>query len=222
VRFAGGIAGAAVVAVWLTVTTTLSAAPVQASVTSASCPPGRGVSVVIEFNGLDHEDVQACAESEGGESAARLLRDAGLALTSVQRQPGFVCRVSGLPEQDPCVNTPPADAYWSLWWSDGSSDSWTYAATGVEGLQVPAGGSVALVWDGRQGDVAPATAPGARASGSRAAPRDASGAVRGSTEESQPHDRPLPVWVAPAAIGLLFAAAAVTAVVRRRRGAAGT
>jgi hypothetical protein len=32
----------------------------------------------------------------------------------------------------------------------------------------------------------------------------------------------MPVWVAPSAIGLLFAAAAVTAVVRRRRGAAGT
>jgi hypothetical protein len=180
------------------------------------------VSVVIEFNGLDHEDAKACAEGEGGESAARLFRDVGLALTSVQRQPGFVCRVSGLPEQDPCVNTPPADAYWSLWWSDGSSDSWSYAATGVDGLEVPDGGSVALVWDGRPGEVTPVTPPGARASSARGAPLDASSAVRGSTDESRPHDRRLPVWVAPAAIGLLFAAAAATAVVRRRRGSVGT
>jgi hypothetical protein len=32
----------------------------------------------------------------------------------------------------------------------------------------------------------------------------------------------MPAWVAPIAIGLLFAAAAATAVVRRRRGSAGT
>lgn len=201
---------------------TFVVAPVQAAATSAVCPPGRGVSVVVEFNALDHDDAKACAEDGGGESAARILRDAGLALTSVQRQPGFVCRVAGLPEQDPCVNTPPADAYWSLWWSDGSSGSWTYAATGVDGLQVPDGGSVAFVWDGHQGDVAPATPPGARASGARSAPLDASSPVRGSTDESRQHDRGLPPWVAPSVIGLLFAAAAATAVVRRRRGSAGT
>jgi hypothetical protein len=140
----------------------------------------------------------------------------------VQRQPGFVCRVSGLPEQDPCVNTPPADAYWSLWWSDGTSDSWTYAATGVDGLEIPDGGSVALVWDGRQGDVAPVTPPGAPASGAHASRTDASSAPREPPEQSRPHERRLPVWVAPSAIALLFAAAAATAVVRRRRGAAGT
>ena len=32
---------------------------------------------------------------------------------------GYVCRVSGKPADDPCVNTPPADAYWGLFWSDG-------------------------------------------------------------------------------------------------------
>jgi hypothetical protein len=32
----------------------------------------------------------------------------------------------------------------------------------------------------------------------------------------------MPPWVTPSAIGLLFAAAAATAVVRRRRGSAGT
>ena len=54
----------------------------------------------------------------------------GFSLTYVQRQPGFVCRINGAPASDPCVNTPPADAYWGLWWSDGKSGSWTYSSVG--------------------------------------------------------------------------------------------
>jgi hypothetical protein len=198
-------------AVAVAATAALPAAPAAASV--ASCAPGHGVTVVVEFNQLGGDDVHVCDETGGGRTATRLLEDSGLSLTYVQRQPGFVCRVSGVPAQDPCVNTPPDDAYWSLWWSDGSSDTWRYATTGVDSLQVPEGGSVALAWDGDQGDVTPVTSPGAAGATPRA---DSSS---GSTSDRAPHeDGGLPAWVAPSAIGLLLAAAAGTAVVRRRRG----
>ena len=48
--------------------------------------------------------------------------------------------------QDPCVNTSPDNAYWGLFWSNGTSGKWTYATTGVSGLSVPKGGFVAFSW----------------------------------------------------------------------------
>jgi len=181
---------------------------------AATCSGASGVSLVVEFNQLGGHDVRRCDAGGGGRTAARLLEDEGLPLTYVQRQPGFVCRVAGAPAQDPCVNTLPDDAYWSLWWSDGSTDSWTYATTGVDSLTVPDGGSVALAWDGKAGDVTPAAAPRAGASTTPARPA-------ASQRATDPADGGLPGWVAPAAFGLLLAAAAGTAVVRRRRGTSG-
>ncbi len=70
-----------------------------------------------------------------------------------------MCRVDGTPSSDPCVNTPPSDAYWSLWWSDGKSGTWSYSSAGVASLKVPAGGYVALSWQGAGGRAAPRTAP---------------------------------------------------------------
>ena len=91
----------------------------------------------------------------GGRTADRLLKDTGHALTYLQRFPAFVCRIDGVPADDPCVNTPPADAYWGLWWSDGESGKWSYSSLAAGSLTVPAGGYVAMVWDGSSGDVRP-------------------------------------------------------------------
>ena len=55
----------------------------------------------------------------------------GVTLGYATRQPGFVCRVNGAPASDPCVNASPANAYWGLWWADGSQASWTYSSYGV-------------------------------------------------------------------------------------------
>jgi hypothetical protein len=113
------------------------------------------VTVVVEFHELGRGSAQSCVADGGGRAAARLLKDAGYALDYVQRFPGFVCRIDGVPADDPCVNTPPADAYWGLWWSDGTTGKWTYSSLGAASLTVPAGGYVAMVWDGSAGTVAP-------------------------------------------------------------------
>ena len=123
----------------------MGAAPAEAAV----CADAGGVSVVVDFRELGGGVSTSCDADGGGKSAATLFLDAGFALTYVQRQPGFVCRIDGIPTSDPCVATPPASAYWGLYWSNGTSGSWSYSSLGVGSLTVPAGGSVAFAWQGQ-------------------------------------------------------------------------
>jgi hypothetical protein len=177
------------------------------------CGAGAGVTVVADFHGLGHPDVRSCDERGAGSTAAQLFRTAGLALTDVQRQPGFVCRVDGLPADDPCVNTPPASAYWSLWWSDATTEEWTYATVSAGSLEVPEGGSVALVWDDVAADLTPSVPPGTPAASATETAESSP-----TSGPAEPDDGGLPAWVGPAAIGLVLAGAGAMAVVRRRRG----
>lgn len=126
--------------------------------TAATCTDAGGVSVVVDFRELGGGLQTTCDPSGGGRSAAALLTGNGYPITYAQRQPGFVCRVAGVPTTDPCVNTSPANAYWGLYWSNGTSGSWFYSTLGATSLTVPAGGSVAFAWQGAsQG--APGVAP---------------------------------------------------------------
>lgn len=126
---------------------------------AATCSTAKGVSVVVDFHQLGGGVQTSCDLHGSGRTAATQLTDVGHSLTYVQRQPGFVCRVDGTPSSDPCVNTPPSDAYWSVWWSDGKSGTWSYSSSGVGSLKVPAGGYVALSWQGGTGRATPRTAP---------------------------------------------------------------
>ncbi|MGL5826884.1 MAG: hypothetical protein ACRCYU_19050 [Nocardioides sp.] len=130
---------------------------------AAGCPGATGVTVVVDYHQLGGGAVTGCASAGGGKTASSVFPAAGFPLTYVARSPGFVCRVSGKPAADPCVNTPPATAYWSLWWSDGKSGSWTYSTLGVGSLRVPTGGYVAFSWQGQAGKAAPGIAPTKRA-----------------------------------------------------------
>ena len=129
--------------------------PAQAS----TCSTGSGVSVVVDFHQLGGGVQTFCDAGGAGENAATQFEDAGHTLTYVQGEP-FVCEVDGAPATQ-CVRTPPANAYWSLWWSDGKSGTWKYSSTGVTSLEVPDGGSVALSWQGQSSQAKPrATPPG--------------------------------------------------------------
>ncbi len=150
---------------------------------AGTCSSASGVSVVVDFQGLGGGVETACVAGGGGTSAASLFPAAGFGLTPVQRQPGFVCRVSGKPASDPCVNTPPADAYWGLWWSDGTSGSWTYATEGVGSLQVPDGGYVGFSWNGGT-RVAPGVAPAKHQVAPSPTPRPTKTPTSGPTKPS--------------------------------------
>ncbi|MBA2953651.1 hypothetical protein GON03_04935 [Nocardioides sp. MAH-18] len=120
----------------------------SAPAAAAGCGSAEGVTVVVDFKQLGGGVQSVCLPDGGDRYAAELFGDAGFPLTYVQRQPDFVCRVSGLPTpgQDPCVATPPANAYWSLWWTDEDGGDWTYSSLNAGGLRVPDGGYLAFSW----------------------------------------------------------------------------
>ncbi|MRK00305.1 hypothetical protein GEV27_02100 [Aeromicrobium sp. S22] len=139
---------------------------------AAACPQGAGVTVVVGSS--------VSCDANGGGTAASNFGDAGHALTYVQRQPGAVCKVDGAPSDAGCVNMPPATAYWGLFWSDGTSGSWTYASQGVGSLSVPAGGWVAFVFQNGDGKTYPGVKPLGRAPSTPAKPPVSGGGSTGS------------------------------------------
>jgi hypothetical protein len=126
---------------------------------AATCGTAHGVTVVVDFHQLGGGVQTACDPGGGGSHASTQLTDVGHVLTYAQRQPGFVCRVDGSPSSDPCINTSPADAYWSLWWSDGKSGQWSFSSLGAGSLSVPEGGYVALSWQGGTSRAVPRVTP---------------------------------------------------------------
>lgn len=141
------VLGAAALAATLAATTVVvgvGLAPAPAS--AAACSGASGVTVVVDPDALGGGVRAGCDPRGAGRPASQVVPAAGFPLTYVQRQPGFVCRVSGAPQSDPCVDTPPADAYWGLFWSDGRSGEWVYSSVGVGSLEVPDGGYVAFAW----------------------------------------------------------------------------
>lgn len=163
------------------------AVPVGAQPASAAtCAAGSGVSVVVDPNSLGGSVATSCVADGGGDTASSLFAAAGHALTYAQRQPGFVCRVDGAPADDPCVNASPADRFWSLWWSDGESGTWTYSTQGVTALKIPEGGSVAFSFDDVDGEARPSATPpqGSAPSPSPTAGSGGSGSGGGSAGSS--------------------------------------
>lgn len=125
----------------------LTGAPAMA----AGCAKGVGVTVVVGGS--------VSCDANGGGSATSNFKSAGHSLTYVQRQPGFVCQVDGAPSGSNCVNTPAADNYWGLFWSDGTSGTWKYASQGVGSLSVPTGGWVAFVFQNSETKKYPSMKP---------------------------------------------------------------
>lgn len=140
---------------------------------AAACGSADGVTVVVDFHELGGGVSQQCDAAGAGKSAAALFTGTGFPLTYVQRMPGFVCRVAGVPAEEPCVNTPPTDAYWGLYWSEGTSGEWHYATEAVGSLTVPAGGYVAFSWQGSSTKAPPGVAPKVHASASPSPSRSA-------------------------------------------------
>jgi hypothetical protein len=126
---------------------------------AATCGTTNGVTVVVDFHQLGGGVQTACDLNGAGGHASTQFTDVGHTLTYAQRQPGFVCRVDGSPSSDPCINTSPANAYWSLWWSDGKSGTWSFSSQGVGSLTVPEGGYVALSWQGGDARAEPRVTP---------------------------------------------------------------
>lgn len=113
--------------------------PASAEPVSA-CSPSTGVLVVVDLRNFDGNITRGCAVSPA--SGYDALHDAGFSTVGTRSDgPGFVCRINGEPASDPCVRTPPANAYWSYWHADSGQSSWSYSQKGAQSSS-PGDGSI--------------------------------------------------------------------------------
>ncbi len=95
----------------------------------AACPDlETGVTVVVDFRAAGGAIEVGCAPGAPSSGFAA-LQAAGFTTTEVQGLPGFLCKIDGLPAEEDCAATPPADAYWS-YWSAERGGSWSYSIAG--------------------------------------------------------------------------------------------
>ncbi|WP_374536649.1 hypothetical protein [Micromonospora aurantiaca (nom. illeg.)] len=116
--------------------------PAPRAAHAAACAGTSGVTVVVDFAALGGGVQVACAPGDPATGLAA-LQAAGFTVAGTARWGlAFVCRINGKPTAatEPCVNTPPATAYWSYWHAS-SGGSWSYSTSGATGYN-PAPGSV--------------------------------------------------------------------------------
>lgn len=104
------------------------------------CPDGDGVTVVIDFQELGGDTLVRCAPGDQETGHAALV-NAGIEITGTNRWgEAFICRIEGKPgpETEPCIDTPPASAYWSYWHAP-NDGAWTYSQWGVMNRKPPPG-----------------------------------------------------------------------------------
>lgn len=184
--------GAALAAVLVGTAASVSVgSPAQA----AACATGTGVTVVVDYHQLGGGTSTTCVPDGGGKYAAAVFGSAGVGMQYAQ---GFVCRVNGKPDDEPCTDAPPVNAYWSLWRSSGNG-SWSYAQRGVGSLKVSTGDWVAWSWNGSNGQVQPGVDPvGPKATAPRptvrptTTPTSGNGSTGGSTGGSKGSDKASP------------------------------
>ncbi len=198
------------VAVVAVAATVVPAASVAAAPVS-TCTTNAGVLVVVDFRALGGNVQRGCAPDPGTGLAA--LDAAGFESTGTRRDgPGFVCRIDGRPSSDPCVNTPPASAYWSYWHANAGQQSWSYSSLGAASYRPKAGSVDAWVFGatdvgGTSGGpcFSPADARAGRATA--CAPARTTTPTRPATRNHQP----APATSAARATGSRTAPAATTA-----------
>lgn len=163
-----------------------------AAADSERCPAGTGVTVIVDYGALGGGVQIACDRGGAGDPVSEVSPRVGFPLSYVANEPGFVCAVAGKPDpQASCGRTPPSNAYWGLFWSDGSPASWSYSSEGARSLKVPAGGSIGWRWqDGDELDrpgADPTSRPAAKPS-----PAQADGSGGGSASGSSGSASPTP------------------------------
>lgn len=116
------------------------AAPERPAWHDGACDPtdNVGVTVIIDFQELGGGVNVRCTETAPTDGADALDR-AGISWQGVVRWGrGFVCKIAGKPSNDPCIDTPPASAYWSYWLAPRGGE-WCYSNFGVLNRTPPPG-----------------------------------------------------------------------------------
>lgn len=118
----------------------------------SECTAGRGTIVAVDFAHWGGPIVRGCGINQP--SGYALLQAAGFTTAGDEYDgPSFICRIGDeayhdgtqypTPSEDPCIQTPPASAYWSYWLAPAGQNAWTYSQLGPTG-DVPKPGEVEL------------------------------------------------------------------------------
>ncbi|WP_202465456.1 hypothetical protein, partial [Streptomyces sp. SID724] len=116
------------------------------------CTTSSGAVLAVDFSHWGGPIYRSCGTTPT--TGYELLNQGGWRTTGTGHDgPAFICRIgySGhqggkqypTPQQDDCVLTPPASAYWSYWHADPGQNTWTYSQLGAM-LYKPRPGSVDL------------------------------------------------------------------------------
>lgn len=189
----------------------VASTPETAAAAGGRCSPGTGVTILVDRLPGDGGGVEeSCAPSSGGKSAKAAMAAAGVSVEEVSSgQRGFVCRIQSYPTDRSCAETPPASAYWRLYWSDGVSSKWKVSGYGYAALNVPTGGSVGWAYQ-EEGSGEPDTTPSVRPAPSPK-PSKPAGGSGGSTKPSPSPSRPSAAPSTPAPSASAPASAAPSA-----------
>ncbi|MEO7588068.1 MAG: immunoglobulin domain-containing protein, partial [Arachnia sp.] len=116
------------------------------------CVGDTGVTVVLDYQALGGGTDIRCSTGTP-ETGVDAVRAAGFTYDGVARWgDAFACRLNGRPSADEvipltgnptytekCVNTPPANGYWSYWHSTDQGQEWEYSNMGGGGYEPSAG-----------------------------------------------------------------------------------
>lgn len=130
------------------------------SAAGGACPSLEdGVTVVVDFQSLGGGTVVRCAPGDPDTGLAALAA-AGFRVDQVANQPGFVCRIDGLPgpETEDCADTPPARAYWGYSHAE-RGGSWSYSGSGAHVYDPPVGTVEGWAFNGDGGSTQPTIPP---------------------------------------------------------------
>ncbi|MEU6019440.1 prenyltransferase/squalene oxidase repeat-containing protein [Streptomyces sp. NPDC047515] len=101
------------------------------------CTPTKGAIVAVDFGPFGGGVERGCDSTPT--TGYELLHEAGFTTEGTQHDgPAFICRIGLGPgtkypttDDESCVLTPPATAYWSYWLASPGQDKWTYSRYGA-------------------------------------------------------------------------------------------
>lgn len=103
------------------------------------CPDASGVTVVVDFQSLGRDTIVRCAPGSPS-SGFDALTKAGITFSQVSSNPGFLCKIEGLPAPEGyarnCSVIPPTSAYWGYWVAP-RGQAWCYSNVGASRVPVP-------------------------------------------------------------------------------------
>ena len=158
----------------LTLTAALPSAPAFAKALPVGhCTSTRDATVIVDFGPFGGPLLRACGSTPT--TGFALINQGGWHTSGTEHDgPAFVCRIGyagfhhgtlyPTPAQQACINTPPANAYWTYWQAGPGQNTWHYSQLGAPTYR-PQPGSISL-WifggtniSGTSGSAVPAITP---------------------------------------------------------------